>query len=105
MVVTLEKGVAAAMAGSSSIDCIGFIFSSFNVLVRSRYSRLARRSLWESRRLGKVWRFNSELFCVLGVQLLPAELHRLATNDAADRSPTQQPVQNIETNLPSGSAH
>jgi hypothetical protein len=64
------------MAGFSSIDFIAFVFSSFNALVRSRRSR----------------RFNPKLLCVLGVQSLPAELHRLATNDAPDRIPAQKPV-------------
>src|SRR5438094_6779721 len=40
---------------------------------------------------------NAELLCVLGVQPLPAaELHRVATNDAADGSSAEQVIQNIE---------
>src|SRR5438552_18142273 len=47
-----------------------------------------------------VRRFNTELLGVLRVQpLLAAELHRLATNDAADGSSSEQVIQNIETNV------
>jgi hypothetical protein len=53
-----------------------------------------------------VGRFNSELLGVLRVQPLPAaELHRLATNDAADGSSAEKAIQNIETNVPPGSTH
>src|SRR5437879_6121324 len=52
-----------------------------------------------------VGRFNTELLGVLRVQPLPAELHRLATNDAADGSSAEKAVQNIETHVPPGSAH
>src|SRR6266446_1546196 len=47
-----------------------------------------------------------KLLCVLGVQSLPAaKLHRLGTNDAPDGSSAEQVIQNIETNVPPGSAH
>ena len=49
--------------------------------------------------------FDTELPGVLGVQPLPAELHRLTTNDASDRISTEEVIQHIETNVPSGSAH
>src|SRR5437868_5041513 len=53
-----------------------------------------------------VGRFNTELLCVLRVQSLPAgELHHVATGDAADRSPAEKVIQNIEGNVPSGSTH
>src|SRR5690349_22794598 len=52
-----------------------------------------------------VGRFNTELPGVLGVEPLPAELHRLATNDAADGSSAEQVIQHIETHVPSGSTH
>src|SRR5438876_10314335 len=50
-----------------------------------------------------VGRFNPELPGVLRVEPLPAELHRLATNDASDGSSAEQVIQNIETNVPAGS--
>src|SRR6266853_1186678 len=50
------------------------------------------------------WRANrglhAELLCVLRVQPLPAELHRVATSDAADGSSAEKAIQNIETNVP-----
>src|SRR2546430_797141 len=53
-----------------------------------------------------VGRFNTELPGVLRVQPLPAaELHRVATNDAADGSSAEKVIQNIETNVPPGSTH
>src|SRR5207302_10261932 len=53
-----------------------------------------------------VGRFNTELLGVLRVQPLPAaELHRLATSDAADGSSAEKAIQNIETNVPPGSTH
>src|SRR5437763_17030385 len=49
---------------------------------------------------------NAELLCVLGVQSLPtAELDRVGTNHAADGSSAEKLIQNIETNVPSGSTH
>jgi hypothetical protein len=48
---------------------------------------------------------HAELLCVLRVQPLPAELHRLTTNNAADGSSVQKAIQNIETNVPPGSTH
>src|SRR5215467_7273165 len=50
-----------------------------------------------------VGRFNTELPGVLRVEPLPAELHRLATNDAANGSYAEQVIQDIETNVPAGS--
>jgi len=50
--------------------------------------------------------FDTELPGVLRVQPLPAaELHGLATSDAADGSSAEKVIQNIETNVPSGSTH
>src|SRR5258706_14748254 len=50
--------------------------------------------------------FNTELLGVLGVQSLPAaELHRVTSNDAADGASAEKVIQNIETNVPSGSTH
>jgi hypothetical protein len=48
-----------------------------------------------------VGRFNTELLGVLRVQPLPAELHRLASNDAADGSSAEKPIQ---TSNPSSEA-
>ncbi len=40
------------------------------------------------------------------MQSLPAaELHRLESGNAANRSSTEKMIQNIETNVPSGGAH
>src|SRR5439155_9273442 len=47
-----------------------------------------------------VERFNAELLCVLGVQSLPAEFHRLGTNDAADGGSAEKVIQHIEANVP-----
>src|SRR5579862_1089972 len=52
-----------------------------------------------------VGRFNTELPGVLGVQSLPAELHCLGADDAADGSSAEQMIENIETNVPPGGAH
>jgi hypothetical protein len=52
-----------------------------------------------------VRRFNTELLGVLRVKPLPVELHRLTTNDTADGSSVQKPIQNIETNVPPGGTH
>ena len=52
-----------------------------------------------------VGRFYTELLGVLSVQPLPAELHRLTTNDTADGSSAEKVIQNIETNVPPGSTH
>src|SRR5207302_9742195 len=44
---------------------------------------------------------DAELLCVLGVQSLPAaELHRLATNDAAAGRSAETLIENLETNVP-----
>src|SRR3989442_1803320 len=52
-----------------------------------------------------VGRFNTELVGVLRVQPLPAaELHRVATSDAADGSSAEKAIQNIETNVPARGA-
>src|SRR5215470_6994746 len=53
-----------------------------------------------------VRRFNAELLGVLGVQSLPAaELHGLGAGDAANGSPAEKVIQNVETNVPPGSTH
>src|SRR5439155_18554125 len=47
-----------------------------------------------------------KLLCVLCIQSPPAaELHGLASNDAADGSSAEKVIQNIETNVPPGSTH
>jgi hypothetical protein len=51
-------------------------------------------------------RFNTELLGVPGVQPLPgAELHGLGAYDAAHGSSAEKVIQNIETDVPPGSAH
>src|SRR5271169_4754310 len=62
-------------------------------------SRLLSRPGW------RVGCFDTELLGVLGVQSLPAELHGLATNDAAEGSSAEKVIQDIETNVPPGSTH
>src|SRR5947208_5064002 len=53
-----------------------------------------------------VGRFNTELLGVLRVQPLPAaELHGLGADDASNGSSAEKVIQNIETNVPPGSAH
>ncbi|HTK08172.1 MAG TPA: hypothetical protein VL485_13455 [Ktedonobacteraceae bacterium] len=49
--------------------------------------------------------FDSELPGVLRIEPRPTELHRIASNDAAEGSSAEQVIQNIETNVPSGSPH
>src|ERR1700686_5256581 len=62
--------------------------------------RLLSRLRWP------VGRLNTELLGVLRVQPLPAaELHCLKTSDAADGSSAEEVIQNIETNVPTGSTH
>jgi hypothetical protein len=59
-----------------------------------------------SRRRLPVWRLDTELLCVLSVESLPpAELHGFGADDAAEWSPAEKMVQNIEANVPSGSTH
>src|SRR5437867_5816697 len=49
---------------------------------------------------------NAELLCILGVQSLPAaELHRLGADDASDRLTREEPLKDVETNVPPGSTH
>src|SRR2546425_10967724 len=87
-----------------------------NVLPRQSVSPAISRSIRSDGSMGSPSRLrgvgraagglDAELLCVLGVQSLPAaELHRLATNDAADGSSAEKLIQNIETNVPPGSAH
>src|ERR1700693_2253904 len=52
-----------------------------------------------------VGRLDTELLGVLRVQPLPAELHGLGADDASNGSSAQKVIQNIEANVPSGSAH
>src|SRR4051812_25347157 len=50
--------------------------------------------------------FNPELPGVLRVQPLPtAEFQRVGADDAADGSPAEKLIKNIETDVPSGSTH
>lgn len=50
-------------------------------------------------------RLNAELFRILGVQSLPAELHGRRANDAPKRLTREEPIENVETNMPPGSTH
>src|SRR5579864_6431662 len=50
--------------------------------------------------------FDTELLGVLRVQPLPAaELYGLGADEAADGSSAEKAIQNVETNMPPGSAH
>lgn len=49
---------------------------------------------------------DTELFCVLGVESLPAaKLHCLRAGKAADRISPKQVIENIEANVPARGAH
>src|ERR1035438_3095605 len=88
MVLALGLVLAATKAGRCSVDSMGFFLLS------------------TLRGVGRpTGGLNAELLCVLGVQSLPAELHRLTTNHAADGSSAEKAIQNIETNVPPGSTH
>src|SRR5215470_2027242 len=92
-------------APSSSLRCPGdnsflLLFNGSRIVCHS----LALRLLGRLRR--PVWRFDAELLGVLGVQSLPAaEFHGFRANHAADGSSAEKVVQNIETNVPPGSAY
>src|ERR1700733_5927301 len=72
-------------------------------------SSIYRRRRFDSRPLCRmrrpVGRFNPELVGVLRVQSLPAELHCLGPDNASDGSSAEKVIENIETNVPAGSAH
>src|SRR5580704_458917 len=89
--VTMTLGPAGcSAAGLCRVDC-----GAFSPWLSSHGSALRG-----------VGRFNPEQLCVLTDQSLKAaELPRLRTNRAADRSSAQKVVQNIERNVPSGGAH
>ena len=48
---------------------------------------------------------NAELLGVLRVQSLPAELHGLGADDASNRLTRDEPLKNIEADVPPGSTH
>src|SRR5438309_7275794 len=84
MVLALGVVLVATRAGFCRVDSMGFFLPRFNASGR-----------WAANR-----GLNAELLCVLRVQPLPAELHRVATSDAADGSSAEKAIQNIETNVP-----
>src|SRR5215831_16840100 len=92
-------------APSSSLRCAGnnsflLLFNGSRIVCHSLDSRLLIRL-----RRPAGW-FDAELLGVLGVQSLPAaEFHGFRANHAADGSSAEKVVQNIETNVPPGSAH
>ncbi len=52
-----------------------------------------------------MWRFDTELLGVLGVQPLPAgELHRLGTDDASNRLTREEPLKDVEADVPARGA-
>src|SRR5882762_3535898 len=71
------------------VDSMGFLLSRFNPSGR-----------WAANR-----GLNAELLCVLRVQPLPAaELHRLATNDASNRITREEPLKDVEADVPARGA-
>src|SRR3954453_21489566 len=87
-----------------------FVLRVVLAAMKAGFRRVDSMSSLTSSRLRGVWRptghLNPELFCVLGVQPLPAlELHGIATSDAADGSATEKTIENIESNVPPGSTH
>src|SRR5437016_1116 len=95
MVLALGLILAATRAGFCRVDSMGSPF------ILQLFKALGPNDL----RFWRGWGINGKLFCILGVQFLPTELHRLATDDAADGSSTEQAIQNIETNVPPGCTH
>src|ERR1035441_301989 len=81
MVLALGVVLAATRAGFCRVDFMGFFLLS------------------TLRGVGRpTGGLNAELLCVRGVQSLPAaELHRLATSDAADGSSAEKVIQNIRS--------
>src|SRR6266850_4071869 len=52
-----------------------------------------------------VGRFDTELLCVLGVQSLPAvELHGLGADDASNRRTREEPLKDVEADVPARGA-
>src|SRR5581483_4587040 len=50
--------------------------------------------------------FDAELLCVLGVESLPAaELQRSCADDPSDGVTGEEPLQDVEADVPAGSAH
>src|SRR5262249_23194799 len=83
-------------ANSSLSDC-GSSTQSLHTL-----SRL-RSGLW--RLWWPVSDLNTEMLGVFGVQALPTELHRLASDDAPDGLAREQPIEDVETDVPARCAH
>src|SRR5215475_166084 len=52
-----------------------------------------------------VWDLDAELLGVLGVQALPTELHRLASDNAPDGLASEEPIEDVEADVPAGRAH
>src|SRR6266403_2327556 len=81
-------GLAATRAGFCRVNSTGFSFHASTL-----------------RGVGRpTGGLNAELLCVLRVQPLPGEFHRLATSDAADGSSAEKAIQNIERNVPARGA-
>ena len=68
----------------------------FAILLHSRLLSRLRRP---------VGRFNAETLCVLGVQSLPAaELHGLGADDASNRLTREEPLKDVEADVPARGA-
>src|SRR6266702_2817734 len=90
MVLALGVVLPATRACFCTVDSMGFF------LLDSRFLSRLRRS---------VVRFNTELLCVLGDQSLPAsELHGVGADDASNRLTREQPLKDIEADVPARGA-
>src|SRR5690348_11990213 len=89
MLVILAIALVVTMAGFCKVDSMAFILLCFNAPGVRRPTR----------------GLSAELLCVLGGQSLPTiELHRLATSNAADGSPSKKTIQNVEADVPTRGA-
>jgi hypothetical protein len=98
-VVIQENSFEAAITQEGAAefsDPLEWLVHSFAIHLDSRRFRILGRP---------VGRFNAKLPSIRRVQPLPAELHRLTANDAADGSSAEKVIQNVETNVPTSSTH
>src|SRR5882762_5622801 len=53
----------------------------------------------------KVRRLHAELFCILGIQTRPIELHRFAANDSPEGLAGEESIEHIDADVPAGRTH
>src|SRR6478672_8310851 len=75
------------------------------MLVSLIFTGLLLSGGWFSVSRRPAWRFDAELLRVLGVQPWPPELHRLATDDTAERLAAEEQVEHVEADVPPRRAH